>query len=149
MKHVRAIAERAATQGVDGMFRFSNPPADMPTLFSAADVVVLPAVEAPDDGDVAAEAQALARPVIASAIGALAENVVAPPRVPPDRRTGWLVRPADPVELARTIGAVLALNEPAMQALRSRARQFAESMFSPQNVAAATLAVYTSVLGNG
>jgi glycosyltransferase involved in cell wall biosynthesis len=148
-KQIRAISDRAATQGIDALFRFSHPPTDMPTLFSAADVVVLPAVEPPEDSHLAAEAQALSRPVIASAIGVLTESLVAPPRKPGDLRTGWLVRSADPVDLARTIGTVLALDGPTLAAIGARARQFAELTFSPQSVAAATLAVYTSVLVDG
>jgi glycosyltransferase involved in cell wall biosynthesis len=64
-------------------------------------------------------------------------------------RTGWLVSPGDPVSLAHAISEVLALDAKALAALSSRARQFAEAAFSPQSVAAATLAVYTSVLGGG
>jgi glycosyltransferase involved in cell wall biosynthesis len=148
-KQIRAISERAATQGVDALFRFSHPPTDMQTLFSAADAIILPAIDPPEDGHLAAEAQALSRPVIASAIGVLSESLVAAPQKPSDLRTGWLVRPADPVDLARTIGTVLALDGPTLAAIGSHARQFAESTFSPQSVAAATLAVYTSVLVDG
>jgi glycosyltransferase involved in cell wall biosynthesis len=148
-KHVRTVAERAAAQGVDGLFRFSNPPADIATLLSAADVVVVPAIEPPAYGRVVAEAQALARPVIASAVGALPEYLLAAPRTGNDMRTGWLVRPEDPVALARAIGAALTLEESAFRAFGIRARQFAEATFSPQSVAAATLAVYTSLLGGG
>jgi len=145
-KQIRMVAERAAAQGVDGLFRFSNPPTDMPTLLCAADVVMVPAIDAPSHGRIAAEAQALARPVIASAVGVLPENLLASPRVANEHRTGWLVRPEDPVSLARAIGAALTLEEVSFRAVGSRARQFAEATFSPQSVAAATLAVYTSVL---
>lgn len=148
-KHVRSVAERAAAQGVDGLFRFSNPPFDMLTLQCAADVIIVPAVEPPTDGRIVAEAQALARPVIASTSGVLPENLLAPPRTTSELRTAWLARPEDPVSLARAIGAALTLEETAFRALGARARQFAEATFSPQSVAAATLAVYTSVLGGG
>jgi glycosyltransferase involved in cell wall biosynthesis len=148
-KHVRSVAERAAAQGVDGLFRFSNPPTDMPTLQCAADVIVVPVIEPPTDGRIVAEAQALARPVIASGNGVLPENLLAPPRTTSELRTGWLVRPEDPVSLARAIGAALSLEEAVLRAHGVRARHFAEATFSPQSVAAATLAVYTSVLGGG
>jgi glycosyltransferase involved in cell wall biosynthesis len=148
-KQIRLVAERAATQGVDGWFRFSNPPADMPALLSAAEVVVAPAIEPPTQGRVVVEAQALARPVIASSVGVLPERVLAPPHTTNELRTGWLVAPGDAVNLAHAISAVLELDEAALRALSVRARQFAEATFSPQSVAAATLAVYTSVLGGG
>jgi glycosyltransferase involved in cell wall biosynthesis len=147
-KHIRAIMERAAAQGVDAYFRFSHPPVAPLTLFCAADVVVLPAIESTNDTCIA-EAQALARPVIASEIGDLPERLVAPPQEVAGARTGWLFGPVDPVELARTIGTVLIVDDQTLQTIGMRARQFAESVFSPQCVAAATLAVYTSVLDNG
>jgi glycosyltransferase involved in cell wall biosynthesis len=148
-KQIRSVAERAAAQGVDGLFRFSNPPADMLTLRCAADIIVVPAIEPPTDGRIVAEAQALARPVIASANGVLPENLLASPRTANESRTGWLVRPGDPVSLARAIGAALTLEETVLRAHGVRARRFAEATFSPQSVAAATLAVYTSILGGG
>ena len=51
-----------------------------------------------------------------------------------------------PLRFARAIGAVFALDDKAYRAMSARARQFAEYMFSPQSVAAATRAVYTSLL---
>lgn len=148
-KQLRLVGERTAAQGVEGLFRFSNLPADRSTLLSAADVVVVPATEPPVQARVVAEAQALARPTIASAIGVLPERLLAPPRVMNALRTGWLVTPGDSVSLAHAISEVLALDVAALSALSVRARQFAEATFSPLSVAAATLAVYTSVSGGG
>ena len=45
----------------------------------------------------------MARPVIASAIGILPENILAPPRMPDELRTGWLVPPGDAAALAAAI----------------------------------------------
>jgi len=148
-KQVRGVAERAAAQGVDGLFRFSNPPTDASTLLRAADIVVLPTIEPATDGHIVAEAQALARPVIATETGVLPENLVAPPRSTREMYTGWLVRPDDPISLAQAIGAALTLGDATLHSIGLRARHFAEATFSPQSVAAATLAVYTSVLGGG
>ena len=88
----------------------------------------------------------MARPVITSDIGVLPETVLAPPRMPDELRSGWLVRPGHPVELAETMGVALGLNDTAYQALAARARQFAQFMFSPESVVAATRAVYTALL---
>ena len=88
----------------------------------------------------------MARPVITTNVGVLPETVLAPPRMPDELRTGWVVRPRHPAELAAAIGAVLRLDDTAYQALAARARQFAQFMFSPESVVAATRAVYTSLL---
>jgi glycosyltransferase involved in cell wall biosynthesis len=88
----------------------------------------------------------MGKPVVTSAVGALQERVVVPPRVADDLRTGWLTRPGDQQDLARAIGIALALEETAYQDMSVRARQFAEYMFSPRSIAVAHRAVYTSLL---
>jgi len=107
---------------------------------------VVPALEPPLSGRAVAEAQAMGRPVITTAVGMLPENLLCPPRMRDELRTGWVVRPGQAGELARAISAALSLNVTAHEALGARARQFAEFMFSPQSVAEAIRGVYTSLL---
>lgn len=142
----RALRKRAAAHGIDTLVRLAGPCADMPAALAAADVVLLPALQPPLSGRAAAEAQALGRPVVASSIGTLPENLLCPPRMREDLRTGWLVRPGNAGELARATAAALKLNVTAYEALGARARQYAEFMFSPQSVAEAIRGVYTSLL---
>lgn len=145
-KYARELANRIATHKLDNYVRLVGRCPDLPAAFAAADLVVVPATEPPLFGRAVTEAQAMGRPVITSAIGILQENVVVPPRMPEDLRTGWLIRPGNPGELARTINEALSLDAKSSQALAARARQFAEFMFSPQSVAAAHRGVYTSLL---
>jgi len=145
-KYARFVAEQARAKGVQAAVRLTGHCRDMPAAFAAADTVVVPAVEPPVLGRVVAEAQAAGRPVVASDIGILPEHVVTPPEMPEDVRTGWVVEPGDAAEFARAIGAAFALDDTAYRAMTARARQFAEYMFSPQSVAVATRAVYTSLL---
>jgi len=145
-KYARFVAEQARAKGVQAAVRLTGHCRDMPAAFAAADTVVVPAVEPPVLGRVVAEAQAAGRPVVASDIGILPEHVVTPPEMPEDVRTGWVVEPGDAAEFARAIGAAFALDDTAYRAMTARARQFAEYMFSPQSVAAAARAVYTSLL---
>jgi glycosyltransferase involved in cell wall biosynthesis len=144
--YTRAILKRARGLGVDTLFRLIGRCPDMPAALAAADAVVLPALAPPLLGRAAAEAQAMGRPTIVSAVGVLPENVLFPPRMPEELRTGWVVRPGNPGELVRALGAVFSLDTTAYQALGARARQFAEFMFSPQSVAEAIRGVYTSLL---
>ncbi|MDO9412088.1 MAG: glycosyltransferase [Pseudolabrys sp.] len=145
-RYRHALMERATHLGVETLMRIVGHYPDMPTALAAADVVVIPSIEAPLTGRAAAEAQALGRPVVTTMIGALPENLLCPPRMRDDLRTGWLVRPGNVGELARATTAALALNVTAHEALGARARQFAEFMFSPQSVAEAIRGVYTSLL---
>jgi glycosyltransferase involved in cell wall biosynthesis len=146
LRYAASLRKRARLHGIDTLCRFVGHCADMPATLAAADVVVVPALRAPLTGRVVAEAQAVGRPVITTAVGMLPENVLAPPRMREDLRTGWLVRPGQPGELAAAVAAALASNATAAEALGARARQFAEFAFSPQSVAEAIRGVYTSLL---
>jgi len=142
----RALRQRARTHGIDTLCRFVGHCNDMPLTLAAADVVVLPALTPPLTGRAAAEAQAMGRPVVVSTVGMLPENMLGPPRMPDELRTGWLSRPGNIADLARATRQALSLDATAYAALGARARQFAEFMFSPQSVAEAIRGVYTSLL---
>lgn len=143
---VRKFWQETQQQGIDALFRVVGYHADMPSAYAASDIVVVPYVSEPAYGRVVAEAQAMARPVVASAIGPLAGNMMTPPRVAEDLRTGWAVAPGSPERLAEGISAALALSTTSHRTLAARARDFAEHMFSPQRAAAATLEIYASLL---
>lgn len=145
---VRSFAKRARELGVDTLFRLVGHLTDMPAAYAAADLVVIPYTAAPVYGRVVAEAQAMARPVVVSSVGPLPEYMLAPPRVADELRTGWAVPPGDATELARAISRVLSLDTDAFRALCERAREFAQSAFSLERTAAATLEIYASVLEN-
>ena len=118
----------------------------MPAAFAAADVVVVPALRPPLSGRSAAEAQAIGRAVVTTAVGMLPENVLAPPRMRDELRTGWVVRPGHARRTRRGAHLRARLDRTAADALGARAREFAEFMFSPQSVAASIRGVYTSLL---
>ena len=145
-RYARALRRRAHMHGIDTLCRFTGPCPDMPAALVAADVVVATALQPPQSGRSLIEAQALGRPVVTTAVGVLPENVLCPPRMRDQLRTGWLVRPGDAGQLARAVGAVLALDATAYEALGARARQFADFAFSPRSVAEAIRGVYTSLL---
>jgi glycosyltransferase involved in cell wall biosynthesis len=141
-----ALRQRAGLHGIDTLCRFAGHCNDMPAALAAADVVVVPSLEPPLSGRAAAEAQAMGRPVVCTTAGVLPENLLCPPRMRDDLRTGWLVRPGHAGEIARAVAAALQLNPTAYEALGARARQFAEFVFSPASVAEAMRGVYTSLL---
>ena len=145
-RYAKSLRRQALMRGIDAVCRIIGPCADMPAALAAADVVAVPALEPPLTGRVAAQAQAMGRPVVASDIGALPETVLCPPRMDEDIRTGWLVPPGNADELARAVASALALDVTAYRALSARARQFAEFAFSSQSVAEAIRGVYTSLL---
>jgi glycosyltransferase involved in cell wall biosynthesis len=143
--YAAAISEHARSQGVGHIVRRVGACADMPAAYAVADLVFVPAVEPPTFALVAAEALAMERPVIAPAVGALPELVLAPPHVPEESRLGWLTEPDDPVALARTLAAAEATGEAELRAMGLRGRRFAQATVSPAHVAASTLALYSTL----
>jgi glycosyltransferase involved in cell wall biosynthesis len=144
--YAQTISERAAAQGIGPLIRRVGTCRDMPAAYAAADLVIVPAIAPPTFGRVVAEALAMGRPVVASAVGALPEIVLASPNVPDGERTGWLCAPDDPIDLARTLARAVATDATTYRALAARAYQFARAMFSPTHVAAATLTIYATLL---
>jgi glycosyltransferase involved in cell wall biosynthesis len=148
-RYVQSILKQAQAENVFALFRIVGELPDMPSALAAADIVVTPYVKPPVTARVAAEAQAMARPVVASSVGALPEALQAPPDVAEEFRTGWVVPPNDPAELARALGEALRLDDDAYRALALRARKSAVYLFSPESVVTATLDVYNSLLQSG
>ncbi|MBM3527482.1 MAG: glycosyltransferase family 4 protein [Alphaproteobacteria bacterium] len=145
-RSARAFWKRAQEQNVDALFRMVGHHEDMPSAYAAADLVVVPYTSAPVYGRVVAEAQSMARPVVATTVGPLPENMLAPPRIAEELRTGWDVPPGNPTALARALADALSLDDSEFRAMAARARAFAQYMFSPHRAAAATLEIYASLL---
>lgn len=145
-RFAKTVLERAQELGVDDIVRLTGHCSDLPAAFAAADVIAVPAIEPPVFGRVVAEAQAAGKPVVTTDVGVLPENVLSPPRIPEDLRTGWVVPPDNAGELGMALATALSLDEISARAISARARQFAEYSFSPHSVAAATCGVYTSLL---
>ena len=97
-------------------------------------------------GRAVAQAQAVGRPVVTSDVGILPEQIAAPPELPEDVRTGWVVKAGDAIAFAEAIRAALSLDDAAYRAMAARARQFARYMFAPESIANATRSVYTALL---
>lgn len=143
---VAEVDRRVAAQGLLSIFRRVGRCDDMPAAYAAADFIALPLERPPLFSTVAAEAQAMARPVLASNIGAMPQLIRIPAQGYEGNRTGWLTPPQDPLALARALAAALALNHDACRSMGLRAREFAQGQFSRTHVTAATLSVYSALL---
>ena len=147
--YARKIAAQAEAHGVAPLIRQIGNCSDMAGAYTAADFVAVPRVEPPTFALTAAEAMAMARPVIAANTGALPEIVLAPPQVSEAFRTGWLAEPDDPLSFARATATALAVDHAVYGVIGTRARRMARHLFAPIRVAAATLGLYTSLLDRG
>jgi D-inositol-3-phosphate glycosyltransferase len=131
----RLLSKAARLHGVLDRVTFAGgvARADVPALIRSADVVVCTPWYEPF-GIVALEAMACGIPVVASAVGGLADSIV-------DQQTGWLVPARDPAALASALGQLLA--DPAKRAVFGTAGAArARRRYSWRGVAAQTEAVY-------
>lgn len=136
--YARELMLEAGTLGVD--LRMVGHCDDMPAAFLLADAVVSASIEPEAFGRVVIEAQAMARPVIASSHGGAAETI--------ERDvTGLLVPPGDPLALGAALDRVLAMPPAARAALGARAREAVAARYTVAAMQAATLGVYQEVLG--
>ncbi|MFL1461037.1 glycosyltransferase family 4 protein [Roseococcus sp. DSY-14] len=130
------LRARAEALGVAGRLRLPGHLADVPAALLAADIVLHASTEPEGFGRSVIEAQAMARPVIASDLGGPRETVR-------HGETGWLVPPGDATALAGAVQAVLALDPAARAAIGAAARAGVPTLRAMQD---ATLDVYRELL---
>ncbi len=98
LEHLRTLARHL---GVGDQVRFVGTERNVFDLLNASDVVVLPSIGSEDFPNVPLEAMALGKPVIASRLAGIPEQVV-------DEETGLLVEPGDPGALATALARLAA-----------------------------------------
>ena len=91
------------------------------------------------------EAQAMAKPVIVSDLGAGPDVVLAPPTVAEDRMTGLRFVSGDHAALAAAAIRLFSLPEPARNAVGTRGRAWVVAHFNALAVTGPTLALYDEV----
>ncbi len=135
----RSLESLVERRGLTGVVQIADHCRDMPAAYMLADVVVSGSTDPEAFGRVAAEAQAMGRPVVASNHGAARETVLA-------GRTGVLFAPGDADALALAIAEALALDSRAREALAAEAIAHVRTNFSKEKMCAETLALYRELL---
>ncbi|MBM3587391.1 MAG: glycosyltransferase family 4 protein [Alphaproteobacteria bacterium] len=134
------LLARIASHVLQGRVRLVGHANDMPAALMLADVVIHASTDAEAFGRTVVEAQAMARAVIASDLGAPRETVA-------EGITGWRIPPGDAAALADAIGKALALASAERAALGARARAAVLSGYTTEAMQAATMAVYRELIG--
>ncbi len=142
------LVDRMLKAGLGHRVRIVGHCEDVPAAMKLADVVATPSTEPEAFGRSAAEAQAMARPVVVSDIGAVRETVLAPPEAAEEARTGWRVPPGDAVALARALSAALDLSPEARAAMGARGRAHVLERFSLEAMTSQTLSIYARLLSD-
>ena len=145
--YLQSLHTQVAQAGLQQQVRLVGHVEDMAAAYLAAHVTVVASTEPEAFGRAAIEAAAMGSPVIATAIGAPPETVLAEPRAGEDAITGWLVPPGDAAALAERLAVALALEPVARSALAGRARAHVLAQFTVEAMQRRTLAVYDRLLG--
>jgi glycosyltransferase involved in cell wall biosynthesis len=135
----RELEKAIAASGSGATFRFVEDCADMAAAYMLADVVVSASIQPEGFGRVIIEAQAMGRPVIATAHGGAQETIT-------QGDTGWLVPPGDAAALAATLRQVLDQDAAARLAMSRREIAHVRAHFTASLMAARTLTVYRELL---
>lgn len=125
--------------------RIVGPLDDLPAAYMASSVVISAATQPEGLQRAILEAQAMARPVIVSDLGAGPDVVLAPPAVPEDRMTGLRFPAGDDAALAAALIRLFSMTDSARLAMGQRGRGWVSGHFTPPNVATLTLKVYADL----
>jgi glycosyltransferase involved in cell wall biosynthesis len=111
----------------------------MPAAYMLASVVVSASTDPEGFGRIPIEAQAMGRPVIATAHGGAMETIL-------DGRTGWLIPPGDSSALARAIEEALSLDPEKRSLMATHAMMHVAENFTRSHMVDQTMDVYADLL---
>lgn len=132
--YLAALKEQAERLGIAARVRFLGHREDVPELIAASDVCVLPSAGNEGTPQAVIQYLAMARPVVATAVGGV-------PEVIEEGRTGLLVRPGDAAQLSGSVAWLLGNPERA-QAMAGAGRWLVTQRFDADRVAERTLEIY-------
>jgi glycosyltransferase involved in cell wall biosynthesis len=135
----RSLESLIDRRGLLGVVQVADHCRDMPAAYMLADVVVSASTDPEAFGRVAAEAQAMGRPVVASNHGAARETVLS-------GQTGILFPPGDAEALAMALAEALALKSAAREALAAAAIAHIRDNFSKEKMCVETIALYAELI---
>jgi glycosyltransferase involved in cell wall biosynthesis len=133
--YVQELKQQIARLGLEQSVRMPGHVSDMPAAYLAADVVVSPSTVPESFGRTPVEAQAMGKPVIATALGGQLETVE-------EGVTGFLVPPFDAAALAGAIDRAMKLDKSARDAMTAVGRARVLQRYTVDAMCVATLDVY-------
>jgi glycosyltransferase involved in cell wall biosynthesis len=133
--------------GTMDVIRMAAPVSDMPAAYAAASVVVSAAVQPEGVQRAILEAQAMARPVIVSDLGAGPDVVLTSPAVPESRITGLRFASGDAAALTAALLRLFSLPEASRRSMGMRGREWVLDHFNAPAVAEQTLRLYGEIAG--
>jgi glycosyltransferase involved in cell wall biosynthesis len=135
--------------GTTEVIRMAGATDDLPAAFAASTVVVNAANQPEGLQRAILEAQAMAKPVVVSDLGAGPDAVLAPPAVADDRMTGLRFSAGDSVALATSLVRLFSLPPAVRAAIGARGRAWVLANFNAAAAAEPTLRLYEQVAAKG
>jgi glycosyltransferase involved in cell wall biosynthesis len=135
------------TTGTMDVIRMAAPVADVPAAYAAASVVVSAAVQPEGVQRAILEAQAMARPVIVSDLGAGPDVVLTAPAVPESRIAGFRFPTGDDAALAAALLRLFSMPEQNRATIGRRGRDWVLGHFNAGIIAEQTLRLYGEIAG--
>ena len=114
---------------------------EMPLAYSVADAVVSASIEPEAFGRVSVEAQSMEKPIIASDLGGSKETIL-------KGKSGFLYKHDDPRELAKTLNAVIELDQDTLNFIGNEGRKNITKKFDVESMCDSTLREYKKLLNN-
>lgn len=138
--YAKRIRQQIEAANLGKYIRFAPTCRDMPAAYHLATAVIAPSLVPEGFGRIPVEAQAMGKPVIASALGGQKETVI-------DGETGFLVKPDNPRILAQKIAHVLKMSEDDTYHMATKAMNHVMERFDLPVMTRGVLSVYKDLLG--
>lgn len=132
------LKDLAKELGIAGKCHFIGSRDDMPLVYAACDIMVTASSEPEAFGRTAVEAQAMAKPVIATAHGGSLETVK-------DEETGFLIPPKDSESMAKKLRLLLQ-DATLRQQMGDKAYAWVHNNFTTEKMCKAEFDVYNRIL---
>ena len=111
----------------------------MAVAYQISDVVISASIEPEAFGRVSVEAQAMGKPIIASNLGGSKETIL-------EGKSGFLYKHDDPRELAKSLNAVIELDQDQLNSIGNEGRKNVTKKFDVELMCDSTLREYKKLL---
>lgn len=147
-RYTGELWDMVLSTGMAEVIRLAGATDDLPAALAAATVVVNAAIQPEGLQRAVLEAEAMARPVVVSDLGAGPDAVLAPPAVAEDRITGLRFSAGDSVALATALVRLFSLPAETRNAIGTRGRAWVLAHFNDAAAIEPTLRLYREIAGN-
>jgi glycosyltransferase involved in cell wall biosynthesis len=144
-RYAAELWDQVLASDTSGLVRTAGPIDDPPAAYAAAIAVVSAATQPEGLQRALLEAQAMARPVIVSDLGAGPDVVLASPAVAHDRGTGMRFASGDDTALTEALIRLFSMSDDERRAIGLRGRAWVQHHFGTETAAELTLRLYSEV----